>query len=212
MAQRARERARHLLLKHVEEPGARFLHFLRLSPNAVTVIGFIVVVAGAALVAMGHLRIGGLVFLAGSALDLFDGALARLSNRVTPFGAMLDSLLDRLGEAALYLALVLYAIRIDPGSRDLTVHLTILVLALVLSQSVSYLRARGEALGIDSRGGLMTRPERVAILAAGLLLGEATVPLALGFIAFFSLWTLLQRLFHLRRILGTGKTQSLDVN
>ncbi len=204
MAQRARERARALILRYVEEPGARALNSLGLSPNAVTVIGFLIVVVSAVFVSLGHLQIGGIIFLVGGAVDLFDGALARLSQRVTSFGALLDSLFDRLGEAALYLGLAIYGLRIDPDSRNLTVYMTILILALASSQGVSYLRARGESLGIDTRGGIMTRPERVIILSAGLLLGEATVPLAMGFIAFFSIWTMLTRLIHLWRRLGTG--------
>jgi len=170
----------------------------------VTLLGFLVTVLGAVLVGMGHLRVGGLVFLAGGALDLFDGALARLSGRVTPFGALLDSLFDRLGEAALYLGLAIYGMHIDPASRNLVVYVTLLILALASSQSVSYLRARGESLGIDTRGGLLTRPERVIILSAGLILGEATVWLSMGFIAFFSLWTLLSRLVHIWRSLRAG--------
>ena len=200
MAQRARERARALILRYVEEPGARALNSLGLSPNAVTVIGFLIVVVSAVFVGLGHLQIGGIIFLVGGAVDLFDGALARLSQRVTSFGALLDSLFDRLGEAALYLGLAIYGLRIDPDSRNLTVYMTILILALASSQGVSYLRARGESLGIDTRGGIMTRPERVIILSAG----EATVPLAMGFIAFFSIWTMLTRLIHLWRRLGTG--------
>jgi CDP-diacylglycerol--glycerol-3-phosphate 3-phosphatidyltransferase len=204
MAQRSRERARALILRYVEEPGARALNSLGLSPNAVTIIGFLIVVVSAVFVGLGLLRIGGLIFLVGGAVDLFDGALARLSQRVTSFGALLDSLFDRLGEAALYLGLAIYGLRIDPDSRNLTVYMTILILALASSQGVSYLRARGESLGIDTRGGIMTRPERVVILAVGLLLGGATVPLAMGFIAFFSLWTMLARLVHIWRRLGTG--------
>ncbi len=204
MAQRSRERARALILRYVEEPGARALNSLGLSPNAVTVIGFLIVVVSAVFVGLGHLQIGGIIFLVGGAVDLFDGALARLSQRVTSFGALLDSLFDRLGEAALYLGLAIYGLRIDPDSRNLTVYMTILILAGSSSQGVSYLRARGESLGIDTRGGIMTRPERVVILAVGLLLGGATVPLAMGFIAFFSLWTMLARLVHIWRRLGTG--------
>ena len=204
MAQRAREKVRALVLRYIEEPGARALNSLGLSPNAVTILGFLIVVLSASFVGFGHLRIGGLIFLTGAAMDLFDGALARLSQRVTPFGALLDSLFDRLGESALYLGLVIYGLRIDPDSRNLVVYMTLLVLALATSQAVSYLRARGEALGIDTRGGLLTRPERVVILAAGLILGEATVLLALGFIAFFSVWTMLSRLMHIRRSLKSG--------
>ena len=204
MAQRGREKARALLLRYVEGPGARALKSFGLSPNAVTILGFLIVVISAVLVGFGHLRIGGVVFLAGGAMDLFDGALARLSQRVTPFGALLDSLFDRLGEAALYLGLVIYGVRIDPDSRDLMVYMALLILALSSSQGVSYLRARGESLGIDTRAGLLTRPERVVILSAGLLLGEDTIPVAFAIIAFFSLWTMLSRLLHIWRGLRTG--------
>ena len=197
--QRLRERFRTLTLRYVENPGARALRRLGLTPNAVTLLGFLVACAAAVLVALGHLRIGALVFLAGGALDLFDGALARLTNKSTPFGAMLDSLMDRLGEAALYFGLTIYALHVDPNSRNLTVFMSLLILALATSQAVSYLRARGESLGIDTRAGLMTRPERVLILSVALFLGEATTLLAMGFIAFFSTWTMLTRLIHIWR-------------
>ncbi len=197
--QQLRERLRSLNLRFVEKPGARALQRIGFTPNAVTLLGFLVTCVAAVLVAMGHLRIGALVFLVGGALDLFDGALARLSNKTTPFGAMLDSLMDRLGEAALYLGLTVYALRVDPDSRNLTIFMSLLILALATSQAVSYLRAKGESLGIDTRAGLMTRPERVAILFVGLFLGEATILLAMGFIAFFSTWTMLTRLIHIYR-------------
>ena len=197
--QQLRERLRNLNLRFVEEPGARALQRIGFTPNAITLLGFLVTCVAAALVAMGHLRIGALVFLAGGALDLFDGALARLSNKTTPFGAMLDSLMDRLGEAALYLGLTVYALSVDPDSRNLTLFMSLLILALATSQAVSYLRAKGESLGIDTRAGLMTRPERVIILFVGLFLGEATILLAMGFIAFFSTWTMLTRLIHIYR-------------
>ena len=131
--QQLRERLRSLNLRFVEEPGARALQRIGFTPNAVTLLGFLVTCVAAVLVAMGHLRIGALVFLAGGALDLFDGALARLSNKTTPFGAMLDSLMDRLGEAALYLGLTIYALSVDPDSRNLTLFMSLLILALATS-------------------------------------------------------------------------------
>lgn len=192
------------MLRYVEKPGATVLNGLGLSPNAVTILGFLIVVLSSSFVGLGHLTIGGFLFLMGGLMDLFDGALARLSQRVTVFGALLDSLLDRLGEAALYLGLVVYGLNIDPDSRNLTVYISLVFLSLTSSQAVSYLRARGEALGIDTRGGLITRPERVIILAVALILGEATTLLALGFITFFSVWTMLSRLMHIRRSLQSG--------
>ena len=204
MAQRAREGARSLLRRYLEEPGARVLNALGFSPNMVTILGFLIVVLSAVFVGMGYLVVGGLIFLVGALLDLFDGALARLTQRVTPFGAVLDSLFDRLGEAALYLGLAIYGVRVDPDSRNLVAYITLLLLALVISQGVSYLRARGEALGIDSRGGLMTRPERVAILSVALLVGEDGLYLAFGLIVTLSFWTMLTRLVHIWRHLRAG--------
>lgn len=199
MDQRVREYIRGILYRYLEIPVARVLQRFGVSPNVVTLVGFLSVVVGSFYVGIGHLTIGGILFLVGSILDLFDGALARISHRVTSFGAMLDSLIDRLGEAALYIGLTVYGLNVDPASRNLTVYMVVLLLALIGSQTVSYLRARGESLELDVRGGLMTRPERVIILSLGLVLGEATILFAMGFIAFFSLWTTITRLIHIWR-------------
>jgi len=199
MDQRVREYIRGILYRYLEIPVARVLQRFGVSPNIVTLVGFLSVVVGSFYVGMGHLIIGGILFLVGSILDLFDGALARISHRVTSFGAMLDSLIDRLGEAALYIGLTVYGLNVDPASRNLTVYMVVLLLALIGSQTVSSLRARGESLELDVRGGLMTRPERVIILSVGLVLGEATILFAMGFIAFFSLWTTITRLIHIWR-------------
>ena len=91
----------------MEVPGARALHGLGLSPNVVTLLGFLVSAGAAALVAVGYPLIGGIVFLAGGILDLLDGALARLTGQTSRFGALLDSVMDRLGEAALFLGIAI---------------------------------------------------------------------------------------------------------
>ena len=113
----SREQLRAALLRYVEAPGARVLNRLGFTPNGITLLGFAVACAGAGLAAAGYLLAGGLVFLLGSVLDLFDGALARQTGRATPFGAFLDSVLDRLGEAALFLGLAIYAIRALEGDH-----------------------------------------------------------------------------------------------
>ena len=100
MAEKMREQARSVVSKYLEQPVARALHRLGLTPNVITVTGFLMVLPSAVLASMGHLRIAGIIFLVAGALDLFDGALARLTKNATPFGAMLDSLMDRLGESA----------------------------------------------------------------------------------------------------------------
>jgi CDP-diacylglycerol--glycerol-3-phosphate 3-phosphatidyltransferase len=118
----------------------------------------------------------------------------------------LDSVFDRLGEAALFVGMGLYALRGDHSEDYRAYFITALLLALIFSQGVSYLRARGEGLGVFTRAGLMTRTERVALLGAGLLLGW--VPwLLMGVliaIAAVSCFTLFQRMFTIRSMLDKG--------
>ena len=205
----SREQLRGALLRYVEAPGARILNRLGFTPNGITFLGFGVACAGAGLVAAGYLLAGGLVFLFGSVLDLFDGALARHTGQATPFGALLDSVLDRLGEAALFLGLAIYAIREVEGEQwalfgasldRLMLFMVLLLLALVFSQAVSYARARGEGLGIETRAGFMTRPERVVILGVCVAVGYPEI--AMVVIAAISAPTLIQRVWHIRRQLA----------
>ncbi len=202
MAVPGREQIREAILQYVELPGARFLRALKLTPNAVTLIGFGFTVVAAYLVGSGWLLVGGIVFLLGSGLDLMDGALARLTGKVSPFGALLDSVFDRLGEAALFVGLAFYALGAGFDDSYRLVFIIVLFLALVFSQGVSYLRARGEGLGVFSRAGLMTRTERVILLGIGLLIGQLFWVLLL--IAAVSCFTLFQRMFTIRRELNQG--------
>lgn len=202
MAVPGREQIREAILQYVELPGARFLRALKLTPNAVTLIGFGFTVAAAYFVGSGWLLAGGIVFLLGSGLDLMDGALARLTSTVNPFGALLDSVFDRLGEAALFVGLAFYALRSGFSDSYLLIFIIVLFLALIFSQGVSYLRARGEGLGVFSRAGLMTRTERVILLGIGLLIGQIFWVLLL--IAAVSCFTLFQRMFTIRRELNQG--------
>ena len=202
MAVPGREQIREAILQYVELPGARFLRALKLTPIAVTLIGFGFTVAAAYFVGSGWLLAGGIVFLLGSGLDLMDGALARLTGTVNPFGALLDSVFDRLGEAALFVGLAFYALRSGFSDSYLLIFIIVLFLALIFSQGVSYLRARGEGLGVFSRAGLMTRTERVILLGIGLLIGQIFWVLLL--IAAVSCFTLFQRMFTIRRELNQG--------
>jgi CDP-diacylglycerol--glycerol-3-phosphate 3-phosphatidyltransferase len=202
MAVPGREQIRENILRYVELPGARLLRALKLTPNAVTLISFGITVASAYLVGSGWLIAGGIVFLVGSGLDLMDGALARLTGTVTPFGALLDSVFDRLGEAALFVGLAFYAISGGVSESFLPMFIIVLFLALIFSQGVSYLRARGEGLGVFTRAGIMTRTERVILLGAGLLIDQIFWVLLL--IAVVSCFTLFQRMFTIRRELNQG--------
>ena len=210
MAILGREQFRSALLHYVEVPGARLFRAAGLTPNALTLIGFAICVASAVLVGAGWLLAGGIVFLVGSGLDLFDGALARLSGKATAFGALLDSVFDRLGEASLLLGLAVYALLSNFSEGFTLAFLIVLLLALIFSQGVSYLRARGEGLDVFIRSGVMTRTERVIILGAGLiadaLVGSPLSEFPLMFwvllvIAAVSCFTLFQRMFTIRGLL-----------
>ncbi len=194
-----REQLRAAVLRYIELPGARFFRAIKFTPNGVTILGFLVTVVSAYLVGAGWLLAGGIVFLFGGGLDLMDGALARLTDKVSPFGALLDSVFDRLSEAALFVGLAVYALREDIGEDRQVFFMTVLLLALIFSQGVSYLRARGEGLGVFTKAGLMTRPERVVLLSVGLIVGQ--IEWFLLAIAVVSCFTLFQRMFTIRDML-----------
>ena len=155
-----------------------------------TITGFVVSLGAAAAVAMGHLLTGGLLILLSGVFDLLDGALARIKKQTTPFGALLDSTLDRLSEAALLFGLLLFYVWQTSTPEVILIYLT-----LVGSVMVSYIRARAEGLGMECKVGLFTRAERVIILALGLLLNQVFI--ALCILALFTYITLTQRIFYI---------------
>jgi len=175
------------------EPIARLLARTAITPTAITWLGFLLAVGAATLIITGHLFAAGLVVLIAGFFDMLDGALARHTGRASRFGAILDSTLDRLAEAIVLLGiLVLYA-------REQLLAQTLLVgVTLFGSFLVSYIRARAEAIGLKCQVGLFTRPERVIVLALGLLLNQIAYVLvaALAIIAVFSFITAGQRLLY----------------
>ncbi len=179
---------------YLTQPTLRLLAKTSITPSAITWFGFLITVGAAALIITEHIFAAGFIVLVAGFFDMLDGALARHTNRVTRFGAALDSILDRLSEAVLLLAiLVLYA-------REQSVALVLLVgFALVGSLLVSYIRAKAEALGLECQVGFFTRPERVIILALGLLLNQVfdALFIALAIIAVLSFFTVGQRLIYL---------------
>ena len=160
---------------------------LSITPNAITWLGFLLTVGAAALIATGRLLAAGLVVLVAGFFDMLDGALARRTNQVTRFGALLDSTLDRLAEAVLLLGILLYV-------RDQLMVAVLVCVALLVSLLVSYIRARAEALGMECQVGIFTRAERVIVLALGLLLNQVVIALAV--IVLFSFITIGQRLVY----------------
>ena len=162
-----------------------------ITPSVLTWFGFILALGAAALVITSHLFAAGFVVLIAGFFDILDGALARRIEQATPFGAVLDSTLDRLSEAV-----VLLAILVSFSGTPLLVLLVFL--ALLGSLLVSYIRARAEAAGLECRLGLFTRPERVVVLALGLLLSHlaSALVIALVIIVVFSFVTVGQRLVY----------------
>lgn len=169
-------------------------------------LGFVTGVAAAGLAGAGLLLASGLVFLGGGLLDFLDGGLARYRGRVSSSGALLDSVMDRLSEGVLFAGLAVYTVLADLSVGESVVMLVFVVLALLFSQLVSYVRARGEGLGISCKVGLMTRPERVVLLSLGLVLQgvglDPALLVAVGVVGLLSLFTLVQRFMHVRRLLA----------
>ncbi len=191
MARSLQERRRALGAK-IATPVVGVLRRLPVSPNALTVAGVVVTLIAAWLAAEGRFISSGLVLGAAGVFDLLDGALARATGRTSRFGAILDSTGDRVSEAALLAGISLWF-----AARGDIVALIICDVALVASLLVSYIRARGEGMGIECTAGLFTRPERVIVLALGLLSG--LVFAAVCIVAFFASVTVVQRLIYLYR-------------
>jgi CDP-diacylglycerol--glycerol-3-phosphate 3-phosphatidyltransferase len=177
---------------HIIQPVARFLTRLGLTPNAVTVLGFLLNVGVALVLASGRLAVSGVLLIATLAFDAVDGTMARTQGATTRFGAFLDSTLDRWTELFLYGALVWHYLQ---TGQDLTVLLA--VAAMATSVMVSYTRARAEGVGLPCKEGIFTRFERMVVLVAGLLFG--LTPWALGLIALLAGITAVQRIFVTRR-------------
>jgi CDP-diacylglycerol--glycerol-3-phosphate 3-phosphatidyltransferase len=158
---------------------ARGLDRLGFTPNTLTIVGFLGSALAAVILAAGYPLIACIIFLLSSAVDMLDGTLARIQGRITRFGALLDSTLDRYAEAALLSALAYHKY----ASSELGAPLLVAILAcLVGSLMVSYIRARAEGLGLSGKTGIFQRPERVVALSAALAFPTLTLPLlvALG--------------------------------
>ncbi len=196
-------------------PIAVFLGRLGLSPNALTVIGFLIACVAAVAAGLQAWIVAGLLVVFGGVFDLFDGARARATNKVSKLGAFMDSTFDRWGEGVVYLGILW-------GALELGYSLPVILTgaAMVSAFMVSYTRAKSESLGFVSgtgmaNVGLAPREIRIVILTLGLLgagivgttaettggAGGATTPLgvlvlegALGLIAVLATITVIQRI------------------
>ena len=184
---------RKKIAERITTPIVDMLAKTPLTPNILTVIGFCITIVAGVLVLTEYFIAAGIVVLVAGLFDMLDGALARRIKKTTQFGAILDSTLDRVSEALLLLCLLVVFARYQQVAESVLSGVT-----LVGSLLVSYIRARMEGLGIECKAGLFTRPERVIILALGLLLSQLdnTLLIALAVIAFFSWFTAIERMVY----------------
>jgi CDP-diacylglycerol---glycerol-3-phosphate 3-phosphatidyltransferase len=172
----------------------------RLTPNAISLTGFALNLAAAGLVVARLFFLAGVAFIVGSIMDTLDGRYSRMSGKGTPFGAFLDSTLDRLEEGVVLAAVGAYF-----ASLHDQVAVAAVVAAVLFSLMVSYTRARAEALGVECKVGLATRPVRVVILSAGLVFARGAslghfylLAPAVFVLAGLAVLTTAQRIYHVR--------------
>ena len=188
---------RHKLAERFTTPTARILSKTGVTPNTLTVMGFLVSVAAGVLIAKEYFLVGGLVTLFAGAFDLLDGPLARATGKTSKFGGFLDSTLDRLSEAAVLAGILAYY-----AFNDGTWESLLAFGCFVGSVMVSYLRARAEGLGVKCEVGIFTRVERVIVMSIGLMFGQwhdLAIPVMLGIITVLAFFTVAQRLIHVQR-------------
>jgi CDP-diacylglycerol--glycerol-3-phosphate 3-phosphatidyltransferase len=167
----------------------------RLTPNQISMTGFVLNVVAAVLVWKSEFFLGGVVFIIGSICDTLDGGYSRMSGKGTPFGAFLDSTLDRIVEG-----IVLTAVAATFARRHDELAVAAVVVAVMASLVVSYTRARAEALGVECKVGIANRLVRVIILSAGLVFADlGALEPAVYVLAALSSFTVVQRILHVRR-------------
>jgi CDP-diacylglycerol--glycerol-3-phosphate 3-phosphatidyltransferase len=182
----------------VIEPIAKFLINLRVHPHVITFSGLVLSILAFYLLWHGYFFSAGVLIVLAGMCDMLDGRLARETNRISKFGALMDSTIDRYSEVLLFLGLAIFF-------RENYSHIVyLIILAITGSFMVSYTRARAEGLGIECKMGLMQRPERMTYLAIGTLLGGIPkigiyiLIVTIWFIAIFANVTVVQRVVYIR--------------
>ncbi|HIB35224.1 MAG TPA: CDP-alcohol phosphatidyltransferase family protein [Dehalococcoidia bacterium] len=164
----------------------------KISPNTLTIIGFIFSIITMILISQGYLIISGILLIFSSIFDLLDGALARYTNNTTNFGKFIDAVIDRLSEIAIYGGLFIYFIN-DSNS------LLIIFLSAISNQLVSYIKTKYESIGIEGDIGIFTRPERIVTLSLALIIGSFYLYIFYLFMyisILLALITIMQRIFY----------------
>ena len=182
---------RRNLAYRITSPIVSILSRSGITPNTLTLTNLALNIVAAYAIATGHFLLGGVLILGAGLFDLIDGALARFTKRTTKFGAVLDSTVDRISEAATLCGLLIWYV----AREGATLEIVLILAVLIGSFLVSYIRARAEGLGWQCQVGLFTRAERVIVLAVGLLIDQILV--ALCILAVFIFVTVVQRLVYL---------------
>jgi len=187
---------RRNLAYRITNPLVGILSKSGITPNILTLANLVLNIVAAYVIASGHFLLGGLLILGSGLFDLLDGALARFTGQTTKFGAVLDSTVDRVSEAATLCGLLIWYVPQEGASPEIVLVLVVLIGSFL----ISYIRARAEGLGWQCQVGLFTRAERVIVLAIGLIAGRIwvhSVFVALGVLAVFVFVTVVQRLIYL---------------
>lgn len=195
------------------EPIARLFGRVGLTPNALTVIGLLIAIGGAWFAANQAWLVAGIVVAFGAIFDLFDGALARATNKTSNFGAFLDSSLDRAGEGVVYVGIVVAAVLggLDHWLAPLAIS------ASVAGYMVSYVRARSESLGFSpgtgmASVGLAPREVRTTILVIGLLAAAADVRWLIGALGLISVLSVISAIQRILFTYNQSRSQAQEVN
>jgi CDP-diacylglycerol--glycerol-3-phosphate 3-phosphatidyltransferase len=185
----------------------------RLTPNSISLTGLGLNVAAAVLVTQRLFFLAGVAFIVGSLMDTLDGRYSRMSGKGTLFGAFFDSTLDRIEEGVVLATVGAYF-----ASRSDELAVAAVVVAVLGSLMVSYTRARAEALGVECKVGLATRPVRVVVLSIGLVFAKGAglgdfelLELSIYVLAGLTVFTVVQRIWHVREVLTERERRASDV-
>jgi CDP-diacylglycerol---glycerol-3-phosphate 3-phosphatidyltransferase len=176
-----------------------------ITPNMLTLFGLVLNMAVAVLLATNHLVAGGLMIIGAGMFDMLDGALAKITNRMSTFGAFLDSVVDRYSEALILLGLLLHYYY-QQGTQNI-LEIVLIYVILVGSMMISYARARAGALHIHNEVGILARPERIILLAIGLIFQTVLLFWVLLFLAVGTQFTAVQRVYYVWQV-TSGKREN----
>ena len=184
----------------IMSPVVDLLDSLGVTPMGVSYAGLALSVLGALFAGAGMLVTGGIILIVASLCDSLDGSLARKTGKASTFGAFFDSNADRISEFTYFAALAFYY-----AGRGNGIMIFFTLAALAGSFLTSYSRARAEGLGLECSVGILERPERIVLLAAGLLFGGRILGAVMILLAILSIYTFIQRVLHVRKIADGGQ-------